>query len=94
MSFAQFWYLLLLRRGLYYDKQIERGKAIILHLTKEGLCESRCDVGGDGFYVATEKGRGVSSKAFRKFLFNALTAAGIIWAIISGLVPFLSELLQ
>ena len=58
MSLAQFWYLLLLRHGLHYDKQSERGKAIILHLTKEGLCESRCDVGGDGFYVATEKGRG------------------------------------
>ncbi len=57
MSFTQFWYLLLLRRGLHYDKQSERGKAIILHLTKEGLCESRCDVGGDGFYLATEQGR-------------------------------------
>lgn len=86
MSFAQFWYLLLLRRGLYYDKQRERGKAIILHLTKEGLCESRCDVGGDGFYLATEQGRAKPQVLVWKVIIGMATiigAAGGVAAIVS-----------
>lgn len=75
------------RKGVYITSLDNEGRATLLYLADKRLCESRCDLGGDGFYKITNAGHSALSyyrqDRLRYNITTAIAVAALALAAIS-----------
>lgn len=68
------------------------GRDVLLHLVGQDLVESRCDIGGDGFFLITETGKQMLSDRWKKAVRQIAAALAAIATLAIGLIGLLNQL--
>ena len=70
----------------------QQDRDVLLHLVGQDLVESRCDIGGDGFFLITETGKQMLSDRWKKAVRQIAAALAAIATLAIGLIGLLNQL--
>ena len=85
----------LLRRsksGIHYDAMAQAERDTLRYLTEQDFVKSRCDVGGDGFFLITEDGKRELSDMRKKLIRQVATAVAGAVTLAATLIEVIARI--
>lgn len=80
------------KSGVHIDKLNQRDRAVLLYLVDQKLAESRCDIGGDVFFLITEAGKQALSDWNKNVVHQIAAALAAVSTLLISLSGLLNQL--